>query len=83
MDTHLPSGLRLGEASNRLRLAPREMLGCKGQRPLLMGSRGARRLSLVVVQGAKALTVSNRRTVGRGVSKGARMPPGHGGVGGA
>lgn len=34
--------------------------------PPLMGSRGARRLTLVVVQGAKALTVSNRRTVGRG-----------------
>ena len=42
--------------------------------PLLMGSRGARRLLLVVVQGAKALTASNRRTVGRGYPKGRECP---------
>lgn len=42
--------------------------------PLLMGSRGGRRLSLVVVQGAKALTASNRRTVGRGYPKGRECP---------
>lgn len=42
--------------------------------PLLMGSRGARRLSLVVVQGANALTASNRRTDGRGYPKGRECP---------
>jgi hypothetical protein len=42
--------------------------------PLLMGSRGARRLSLVVVQGANALTASNRRTVGRGNPKRRECP---------
>lgn len=42
--------------------------------PLLMGSRGAPRLTLVVAQGAKALTASNRRTVGRGHPKGRECP---------
>jgi hypothetical protein len=46
----------------------------RGHFPLLMGSRGARRLGLVVVQGAKALTVFNRRTVGRRYPKGRECP---------
>lgn len=39
-----------------------------------MGSTGARRLSIVAVRGAKALTVSNRRTVGRGLPEGHECP---------
>jgi hypothetical protein len=53
----------------------RNTAGLQGAgKPLLMGSRGARRLYLVVVQGAKALTASNRRTVGRGYPKGRECP---------
>lgn len=72
MDTHNSMGKLAAREISRKANCESGLQGADA--PLLMGSRGGRRLSLVVVQGAKDMTASNRRTVGRGYPKGRECP---------